>query len=69
MADFCKQCSIDMFGEDMRDLAGVGDCELTQEELDDGMGFNVLCEGCCNAFVDNDGKCRATNCLKRHGVK
>lgn len=63
MADFCQQCSIDMFGEDYGDLAGL----VTEQEAAQGLGANVLCEGCVNAFVDHAGRCRARHCLAKHG--
>lgn len=34
MADLCKQCSVEIYGEDSGDLAGFED------------GTMVLCEGC-----------------------
>lgn len=42
MADFCKQCSIDQFGEDFGDVAGL--CE-------EGEMVRILCEGCAEGFV------------------
>jgi hypothetical protein len=47
MADFCKTCSIRVFGEDMKDLAGL--CQ--EDEM-----AQVLCEGCGYIWVDKDGK-------------
>lgn len=58
MADFCKQCSEDLFGDDYRDLAGL--CYK-------GQTVPVLCEGCVAAQVDHTGKCVSTHCLKEHG--
>lgn len=53
MADFCKQCSIELFGEDTRDLAGLGyGLSLAPDE-----GFVVICEGCGYILVDEEGKC------------
>jgi uncharacterized cysteine cluster protein YcgN (CxxCxxCC family) len=49
MADFCKQCSELMFGEDFGDLA--------TPEMSDGKFLDVLCEGCGATCVDRDGKC------------
>lgn len=63
MADFCKQCSTKIMGEDFRDLAGL----LTDEEARKGMVRNVICEGCGNAWVDNEGECHSTSCLEHHG--
>lgn len=50
MADFCKQCSIDFFGEDCKDLANLGECNKDE-------GFSVICEGCGLILVDKDGNC------------
>lgn len=52
MADFCQECSIEIFGEDFRDLANLGNGELPP-----GHGWSTLCEGCGYVIlVDNDGK-------------
>lgn len=64
MADFCKQCSIDMFGEDFGDLAGLS----SKEETERGLFALVLCEGCGPAQVDHEGKCISVDCLKKHGA-
>ncbi len=61
MADFCKQCSMDMFGEDFGDMKGLGD----GEPLKPGWGYQVLCEDCGPTLVDEDGKCIA-DCDKHH---
>ena len=54
MADFCKDCSIEVFGVDCEDFAGV----TTKEQYDGGNGsaMVVLCEGCGVIAVDPDGK-------------
>ena len=57
MADLCKQCSIETWGEDGRDLAG----------LDNG-DFLALCEGCGYIRINDDGKCIDLQCRK-HGIK
>lgn len=49
MADFCRQCSFELFGEDRKDLAGLG-------EVEEGYGWAVLCERCGPVMVDNEGK-------------
>jgi len=46
MADFCKECSIEVFGEDMGDLAGL--CK--EDEV-----TKVICEGCGIIWVDYKG--------------
>lgn len=64
MADFCKQCSIEIFCEDYRELAGISD--RMGQVLEEGCGWGVLCEGCGHTIVDNDGKCINQVC-KKHG--
>ena len=64
MADFCKQCSIQLFGKDFRELAG-----LRTEEMKEQNSFPVvICEGCGHTLVDEDGTCVDEDCLKRHDV-
>lgn len=52
MADFCKQCSIETFGSDFKDLANI----TTPEEYKQGLAALVLCEGCGFIYVDPEGK-------------
>lgn len=52
MADFCKECSIEMWGTDTKDLSGL----ITPEEVEEGLGAVVLCEGCGVIRVDHEGK-------------
>ena len=59
MADFCKQCSIDHFGQDFRELAGLSKPQDTANKL----YANVICEGCGHIQVDHEGVCVTTNCL------
>lgn len=52
MADFCRDCSIELFGKDLGDLAGL---------VDDGNYTWVICEGCIDTrglhvLVDSKGK-------------
>lgn len=58
MADFCKQCSERVFGEDFRDLEGL--CE-------EGQTVQLICEGCGNAEVDHEGVCINPDCWEHHG--
>lgn len=58
MADFCRQCSIEIFGEDYEDLKDLG----PRDQLKPGEGWLALCEGCGSTVVDNEGNCIATNC-------
>lgn len=62
MADFCKQCSIDIFCEDFGDLKGL----VTEEEVKEGFFAAVICEGCGFIIVDHLGVCKDKNCEK-HG--
>lgn len=49
MADFCKDCSEDMFGEDTRDLAtGLPNAPRLRQQLCEGCGGYIL--------VNKDGK-------------
>lgn len=50
MSDFCKQCSIKLFREDMKDLANLGPLEKDYYHV-------VLCEGCGPTLVDETGSC------------
>ncbi|MDW9531939.1 hypothetical protein RWE87_13735 [Sinorhizobium meliloti] len=65
MADFCRQCSIDTFGEDYRDMAGISKPEDTAQEL----YAQVICEGCGVTSVDHEGVCVSPACMEKHGVK
>lgn len=69
MADFCKACSIDLFGEDHRELANI----VTAQEWAEGKVAVVICEGCGHTFVDSEGNCIHNHCLKKgtpgHGRK
>ena len=47
MADFCHECSIQMFGEDFKDFAS---------DINDDQMRQALCEGCGFIWVDKDGK-------------
>jgi len=52
MADFCQQCALDIFGEDIGDLAGISTAADTEASL-----FPiVLCEGCGPVQVDHMGR-------------
>lgn len=60
MADFCKQCSVETWGEDTNDFSF---------NAPDGFVTAVLCEGCGPTYVKNDGTCVADDCLMKHGLK
>jgi hypothetical protein len=63
MADFCKQCSIHMFGKDFKELAKI----TKPEAWADGRACAVICEGCGPVQVDPEGTCVSSDCLKKHG--
>lgn len=62
MSDFCKQCSIELLGEDYKDLAGLS----TEEDTANGLYVQVLCEGCGVVQVDHEGACVSPYCTE-HG--
>lgn len=68
MADFCKQCSIDLFGRDYRELANI----TSPEDWARGLAVSTICEGCGVIQVDPDGNCVSKNCdragQKGHGL-
>ena len=68
MADFCKQCSLDLFDEDFKELAGI----TKVESWKNGLAANVICEGCGFIQVDPDGNCVSNDCIQKgkpgHGL-
>jgi hypothetical protein len=60
MADFCKQCSIQIFGKDFEEMSGL--CRDDQLAL-------VICEGCGPVQVNHLGECVSADCVKEHGAK
>lgn len=64
MADFCKQCATNLFGEDpaFNDARGL----ITEADSSIGLAGLFLCEGCGSTMVDHEGKC-ITDCLEHHG--
>lgn len=70
MADFCKQCSEELFEQDFKELAGITKPTIWAE----GKSCIVLCEGCGLIQVDPEGRCVSTDCLralshKRQGAR
>lgn len=63
MAEFCKQCSIDIFSKDFEDFAGLSTEEDTKKQL----YALVLCEDCGPCQVDHTGECISSDCYKQHG--
>jgi hypothetical protein len=47
MVDFCKDCSIEMWGKDTGDFADIAK---------PGENAFVLCEGCGYIWVDSEGQ-------------
>lgn len=64
MSDYCRQCSIDIFGEDNGELRGLSGAEDTEK----GLYPVVICEGCGVVQVDHEGSCVSPDCVHRHGV-
>ena len=59
MSNFCKQCSIEHFGKDYKDLANLSTKEDTLNEL-----FPlIICEGCGNIQINHKGECVSKDCL------
>lgn len=59
MAEFCKQCSIALFGDDTKDLADL----ISEDDCEGGHGIAVICEGCGPTIVNWLGECISTDCL------
>jgi hypothetical protein len=51
MADFCKEHSIEIWGKDYRDLAGI----TAPEDTAAGNYAHVICESCGHVLVDHEG--------------
>jgi hypothetical protein len=68
MADFCKACSIDIFGEDFKELALI----TKEEDWKGGKACTALCEGCGFIQVDPEGNCVSPDCFEEtkpgHGL-
>jgi hypothetical protein len=68
VADFCHKCSIEHFGEDMKDLANLGGPEVA---LAPGEYWTALCEGCMHGAgcqVDDTGLCHTRRTLEERGL-
>ena len=61
MADFCKQCSVELFGKDNEYLKGL----TSKSSWEKGEAAVVLCEGCGVIQVSPDGSCISEDCLKQ----
>jgi hypothetical protein len=64
MADFCAQCSVELFGVDGGNFAGVGKDIM----LEEGEGILYwVCEGCGSSIFDHAGQCiDKVACHKEH---
>ncbi len=52
MAEFCAECSEELFGKEFpSDFSGI----LSEEDFDEGYVLPVLCEGCGYIEVDHLG--------------
>ena len=60
MADFCRQCSIELFDNDYENLKGLTSARGTAK----GEYASVLCEGCGFIHVESDGNCVSSECKK-----
>lgn len=66
MADYCKECSVDLFNSDFKELANLS----TEEDTKKGLFANVICEGCGFVQVDHTGKCLGgANCTEGHSYE
>lgn len=63
MSDYCKQCSLAMFGRDFYDLAYLS----TPADTRAGQFPVVLCESCGPIQVDHTGFCICIDCYEGHG--
>lgn len=61
MADYCANCSRELFGEDHGDLRGL----VTEDEWDHGYCAVALCEGCGPTWVDPQGNCVRPWCFSQ----
>ena len=69
MADFCRQCALDLLGHDFHDLAFLGSLHGEYVKLQPGHGWAVICEGCGWILVDEAGNCISDDCFEEHGKR
>jgi len=58
MANFCKSCSIELFGKDFEELK-------PKEPAEPGYYYSGICETCGMIQVDNDGDCVSEDCNRQ----
>jgi len=63
MTDFCSECSVELFGEDFKQLTNLGNGKPLLPDY----GWPALCEGCGPVLVDDCGKCLGKCLNKTHG--
>lgn len=64
MADFCRQCSAELFGPDLEnDMSG----RVTEPEFLGGFVGTGLCEGCAGGEFALDGSCLGSCEKPEHG--
>lgn len=69
MADFCKQCSERVFGEDYQEFAAdKSEIEAIIARGEDPKTFGSwqLCEGCGHRWVNVYGECSDDECKEHH---
>ena len=69
MADYCRACSVELFGKYYGDMNEI----TSKEDWDRGEAGVVICEGCGVIQVDPEGNCVTIDCLRQgqagHGNK
>jgi len=58
MGDYCKSCSIKLWGKDHKELAGIS----TKADTDKGMFAPEICENCGHILVNHLGECVTLEC-------
>lgn len=61
MADYCKQCSKEIFDSILNDFY-----DLSVKDHPDGQYRTVLCDGCGQIQVTWDGTCVSEDCMGDH---
>lgn len=60
MADFCRQCVKDLWGEDASDFVNI----TPEKDWSAGKAVQVLCEGCGWIQVNPEGECVSEDCMR-----
>ena len=69
MADFCRQCSLEMgfvTAAELADNPTLSDYAGGRPPVIEGMGYPEICEGCGFTHVDENGNCLGTCINPRH---